>query len=111
MLSNSISTLVPGQGCRAELLDERGHITGDLRVYVTKDDVRIDVEPGLGEAIRATLEKFVIMDDVTIADVTAQAAHFTIAGPKIAEFVAALGGEIPAALWSNRFGMLGGVGT
>ena len=111
MLSNSITTLAPGKGCRAELLDERGHIVGDLRVYVTENDVRIDLEPGLAETVRATLEKYVIMDDVTLLDVTADSAHFTLTGPGLPALLASLGGELPAALWDHRAGVLGGVGT
>lgn len=111
MLSNSISTLIPGKGCRAELLDERGHILGDLRVYVGAEDVRIDLEPGRADLVRATLEKYVIMDDVTLEDVSATTAHFTATGPLAGDRIAALGGEVPPERWSHRVGPLGGVGA
>src|SRR5882724_1191332 len=64
MLSNSITTLSPGKGCRAEMLDERGHVVADLRVFVDGDLVLIDTEPGRAEQVRAALDKYVIMDDV-----------------------------------------------
>lgn len=111
MLSNSISTLSPGKGCRAELLDERGHILGDLRVYVGAEDVRIDLEPGRADLVRATLEKYVIMDDATLEDVSAATAHFTVTGPATAGLIGALGGEVPRDLWSHGIAPLGGVGA
>ncbi len=111
MLSNSISTLTPGTGCRAELLDERGHILGDLRVFVGAEDVRIDLEPGRAGLVRTTLEKYVIMDDVTLEDVSAAAAHFTVTGPKTGELIQGLDGEVPPTMWSHRVGLLGGFGA
>ncbi len=111
MLSNSISTLNPGKGCRAELLDERGHILGDLRVYVGAEDVRIDLEPGRVDLVRATLEKYVIMDDVTLEDVSAATAHFTVTGPAAGDLIGTLDGEVPLEMWSHRAGPLGGIGA
>src|SRR5437868_2429994 len=68
MLSNDINRLQAGQGCRAELLDEKAHVVADLRVFVDEDKVFLDAEPGRLDAARAMLDKYIIMDDVTLED-------------------------------------------
>ena len=95
MLSNRIAPLKAGQGCRAELLDERAHVIADLRLYVDADAVLIDTEPGLASVVRERLEKYVIMDDVAFEDATASLALVTLVGPKAA-----------TALWRNTGGVV-----
>lgn len=110
MLSNAISTLEPGSGCRAELLDDHGHVVGDLRVFVATDHVLIDLEPGRAELVREALDKFVIMDDVTIEDVTATLVQLTLVGPKAADVLrAVLGAEAPRAMFEHRTAVLAGI--
>ncbi len=95
MLSNSISTLKAGEGCRAELLDERGHVVADLRVYATEDHVLLDCEPGLADKVRTILDKYIIMDDAVFEDVTSSLALFTVSGPKAADALARAGLPAP----------------
>lgn len=95
MLSNAIKDLAPGQGCRAELLDDRGHVVADMRVYAGAEDLLIDLEPGDAASIREKLEKFVIMDDVTFRDDTDGLALVTVSGPKAEEVVRHLDLPVP----------------
>src|SRR5687767_14873226 len=99
MLSNAISTLKPGEGCRAELLNDHGHVVADLRVYSAEDHVLLDCEPGLAETVRATLEKYIIMDDATFED--APLALFTISGPKASERLISAGLPVPEKPYSH----------
>ncbi|HVO30057.1 MAG TPA: glycine cleavage T C-terminal barrel domain-containing protein [bacterium] len=110
MLSAPITTLAPGQGCRAELLDDRGHVVGDLRVLAGTDYVLLDTEPGRAEAVRTALDKFIIMDDVQLEDASTTLALFTVVGPKAPEVLRAiLAGEPPAPLWAHATFVLAGV--
>ena len=43
MLSNDVAALRPGQGCRAALLDVKGHVLSLMRVLVTTDAVLLEM--------------------------------------------------------------------
>ena len=43
MLSNDVAGLHSGQGCRAALLDVKGHVLSLMRVLVTSDDVLLEM--------------------------------------------------------------------
>jgi tRNA-modifying protein YgfZ len=92
MLSNAIAGLSPGQGCRAELLDERGHVVADFRVHVLDGEVQLDCEtPAISAKAFAALDKFIIMDDVQLTDASAGASVFTVSGPKAGDVLRAAG--------------------
>ncbi|HEV2492320.1 MAG TPA: aminomethyltransferase family protein [Terriglobia bacterium] len=66
MLSNDIKRLAPGQGTYATLLDLKGHIVADLRVYCASDLFLLDTDADLVEKLVQTLERYIIMDDVAV---------------------------------------------
>ena len=54
MVSNDVKGLRPGQGMYAALLDVRGHILADLRVFADEDQLIVDTDADLIEkALRA----------------------------------------------------------
>jgi glycine cleavage system T protein len=66
MLSNDVKGLVPGQGTHATLLDIKGHILADLRVYRERDQIVLETDADLVSKVMQTLERYIIMDDVTL---------------------------------------------
>lgn len=66
MLSNDVKSLGPGQGVYATLLDVKGHILADLRVYSEPDQVLLETDVDLIEKAINVLERYIIMDDVTL---------------------------------------------
>lgn len=109
MLSNDIAKLQAGEGCRAELLDERAHVIADLRIYVDADAVLLDTEPGLAEVVRARLDKYVIMDDVAFEDATDAQSLVTVSGARAADALEMAGVQaLPGALFAHRFGEIAG---
>ena len=66
MCSNDVESLRPGQGVRGFFLDVQGHIQADTRIFVSEDHVLIDCEPARPEQLREHLERFIVMDDVTL---------------------------------------------
>jgi folate-binding protein YgfZ len=66
MLSNDVKSLGPGQGMYATLLDVKGHILADLRVYSEPDQILLETDADLIEKTVKTLERYIIMDDVTL---------------------------------------------
>lgn len=92
MVSNDVSALVPGQACHAALLDTTGHIQADLYVHAFPDALVIETDPACFQVLSQTLSRFLIMEDVTLADVSHQWAIVTVLGDG-AETFADLPGE------------------
>lgn len=85
--TNDVNRLEVGQGCYACFLTIKGKLRGDGVIYRLHEALGVETEPELSEPLRASLEKFVIADDVQIEDVTATIKQGLILGPKATEFL------------------------
>jgi len=94
--SNSLDRLAPGHGAYTFFLNPQGRIQSDARVFVAADHVLLDCEPEVRERLQAHLESFIIMDDVTLEDVTNETFQIAVAGPKSAAAVAHFCDSLPA---------------
>lgn len=95
MITNNVRDLAPGYGVYAFLLNPQGHILGDLYAYNLGESLLIDTDRGQLEKILAVFDKYIIMDDVEVADGSAAINALSIAGPKAAQCFAATGIEVP----------------
>ena len=86
MVSNDVSSLQPGQGCHAALLDSTGHILADLRIHAYPDFFLIETDPSCLPVLSAILDKLLIMEDVQLVDVTTQWATLTVLGEGLPAF-------------------------
>ena len=68
MITNDIAGLEPGHGVHSVLTTVKGKIVSELFVFVREDDVLILVAQGDAAETKATLEKHIIMEDVTLTD-------------------------------------------
>ena len=92
MVSNDVLVLTPGQSCHVALLDSTGHLLADLRVHAFPDVLILETDPDCFPALLSTLDKFLIMEEVQLADVTAQWATLSVLGERASEFVASCPG-------------------
>jgi folate-binding protein YgfZ len=90
-ITNDVKKLGVGDGCYAALTTAKGKMESDLNVFNLADELLLDFEPGLTHAISQRLEKFIVADDVQIADVAPHYGLLSVQGPKAAEVVAAAG--------------------
>lgn len=72
MVSNDVAALAPGQSCRAAFLDTTGHILADLQVHALPDALMVETDPRCLPTLAEMLDKFLIMEDVEITDVSDQ---------------------------------------
>src|ERR1700750_2182375 len=80
MLSNDVAGRRAGEGCRAALMDAKGHLRAFLRVLVAEDVVRLKVAGGRRDEVLRALEhyrvaalvKLAAEDDVVFALVGAE---------------------------------------
>lgn len=92
ILTNNIKDLQPGQGIPSLLLNPQGHMMAELEVYGLADRLLVVTYEMIRERTAATLDKFIIMDDVVLEDVTAQLGTVSIEGPVSAKIISSLGG-------------------
>jgi folate-binding protein YgfZ len=99
MLSNDVAQLEPGgarSGCYALLLTPKGHIAADLHVLQRGDVFWLELAGEAAARVEARLEKYIIADDVRLADRSREFARLGLEGPRAAEVVAPLLGGAPA---------------
>jgi folate-binding protein YgfZ len=91
ILTNNIRDVQPGQGVPNLLLNPQGHIMAELEVYGLADRLLAVTYAMIRERTAATLDKFIIMDDVVMEDVTEQFGVISIEGPATPKVISALG--------------------
>ena len=82
MVTNNVRDLAPGHGVYAFLLNPQGHILGDLYAYNRGESLLVDTDQSQLEKILAVFDKYIIMDDVEVTNVSDQLTAIGIAGPK-----------------------------
>ncbi len=95
MVTNNVRDLERGRGVYAFLLNPQGHILGDLYAYNRGESLLVDTDQSQVEKILAVFDKYIIMDDVEVANVGDQLTAVGIAGPKSRETLQAAGFEVP----------------
>lgn len=95
MVTNNIRDLASGRGVYAFLLNPQGRILGDMLVYNLGEKLVVETDRAQVEKIVATFDHYIIMDDVEVADITAQQTALGLAGPKSRAVLTAAGIEVP----------------
>jgi folate-binding protein YgfZ len=88
IVSNDVKMLGEGRGTLALLLNPQGHILAELEIYALQDKLLVFSDVSVRERTIATLDKFIIMDDVTLSDVTEQFGSLAIEGPRAGTVIA-----------------------
>lgn len=91
MITNKIRDLAAGRGLYAFVLNAQGHILGDLYVYNRGEALLVDTDGSQSEKLLGVFRKYIIMDKVEIADLSATLTAIGVAGPKAGESLRAAG--------------------
>ncbi len=95
MVTNSIQQLQDGEGNYNFLLSVQGRIQGDATIFASPDALLIETDASQVPALMTLLDRFIIMDDVELADATGSQpglqSGLLIAGPKAASLLAQIG--------------------
>ena len=91
MVTNNIRDLAPNRGVYCFLLNAQGRIQGDFFAYNLGDSLLVDVDAMQRETVLAHFDKFIIMDDVEVADVSATLTAIGIGGPQALAVLRAAG--------------------
>lgn len=95
MVTNNIRDLAVNRGVYCFLLNAQGHIQADLYAYHIGESLLVDTAAELRDKVLAHFDKFIIMDDVEVADVTGTTAAIGLGGPRARAVMRAAGIEMP----------------
>lgn len=109
--SGDIRGLTPGRGVPGLLLNAQGHILAELDTFAEAERFLLLSHAMVGSRTFETLDKFIIMDDCALTDVTGDWGSFALEGPRAGDALAASCGvaldELP--LFGHQAAELAGV--
>jgi folate-binding protein YgfZ len=85
--SGNIRDLPPGQSALGLLLNAQGHMLGELVTLALEDRLLVLSHAFVRQRTFEILDKFIIMDDATLADETEKTGTLVIEGPKAPELL------------------------
>ena len=94
MVTNNIRDLALNHGVYSFLLNAQGRNQGDLVAYNRGDYLLVTTDRAQAPAIAEIFERYIIMDDVEVADISDKLGAVGIAGPKAREILALAGIDV-----------------
>src|ERR1039457_4200235 len=94
-VTNNIRDLAPNHGVYCFLLNAQGRIQADFYAYNLGDSLLVDTDARQRDTVLAHFEKFIIMDDVEVSDVSATMTSVGIAGPQALTVLRSAGIQSP----------------
>jgi folate-binding protein YgfZ len=92
ILTNDIKTLSAGQGSVSLLLNPQGHILAEIETYALPESLFCVSYAMIRERLIEVVEKYIIMDDVTLKDESQRFGTLGIEGPRAAAVAQAIAG-------------------
>jgi folate-binding protein YgfZ len=84
ILTNNIKDLAPGLGNVSLMLNPQGHIFAEIETYALAESLFCVSYAMIRERLIEAIEKYIIMDDVTLTDESQRYGTLAIEGPKAA---------------------------
>jgi folate-binding protein YgfZ len=92
--TNDVKRLAVGQGCEAFVTNVKGRILGHVWIEASDKALRLDAGPVAVDRLLAHLERYIINEDVTIADRTMELGQLLVTGPSAPNAILPLFGEV-----------------
>jgi hypothetical protein len=110
LLTCDVREVAPGRGAYGLVLNKQGKVQADATIVASADAVYLGVTARDASELRAYLDRFLIMEDAEVRDVSADVAWVTLHGATAAP-VAAAGAERVFALAFGSVPWTGGGGA
>lgn len=94
--TNDILKLAVGQGCEAFVCNVKGRILGFITVFVTESSLWIETVPGAATGLIAHLDRYLIREEVTLTDQSANVTEVLLTGPQARTMLSAVIGDVSA---------------
>lgn len=85
MVTNNIRDLAVNRGNYSFLLNAQGRILGDLYAYNRGDFILLETAAWQAPKLKEAFDKFIIMDDVEITDISEKLTSLGVQGPRAKE--------------------------
>src|ERR1700690_3786900 len=82
MVSNNVRDLAAGHGVYAFMLNAQGRIQADLYVFQRGESLLVDIEREQREKVLQLFDRYIIADDVEIADISDTLRAVALTGPE-----------------------------
>jgi folate-binding protein YgfZ len=102
MVTNNVRDLAVGHGVYNFVLTPQGRIVGDLVAYNRGDFLLVTTDQAQAAAIKEFFDRYIIMDDVEVADVGDKLSAVGVAGPRATGTLQKAGVEIPHELEAGQ---------
>ena len=100
--TNEIESLQPGQGAPTVLTTDRGRILDLITVLNLEDHVLLLTSPQTRDDVIQWIDKYTIVEDVTLEDVTRDTGMLSVIGPKSHDFLEGITGTELRSLGLNQ---------
>jgi folate-binding protein YgfZ len=90
--TNNVAALEPGQGAPTILTTDRGRILDVVTVVHAGDHLLLLTSPGMAQAVMEFLDRYTIMEDMEVEDVSASLAMPSLWGPACGALLQSAGG-------------------
>ncbi len=81
LVSNDVTALKPNQGIYAAILNQQGKVLGDTRVLCSENSLYLDLWEPIKDKILEHLNRYLVADEVEIADRTSEYGTLSLQGP------------------------------
>jgi folate-binding protein YgfZ len=107
MTTQHVEQMKPGEGAYAFFLNAQGRILADVNLFCFEDSFLLDTEPETRQKLFEHLDRYIIADDVALADETDATAAIAVEGPQALKLLESLGAPLPEApytwtAWGSR---------
>src|SRR5216684_6816556 len=96
MVTNNVRDLAQGHGVYAFLLNPQGKIQADLYAFHRGESLLVETEHAQVETVLQIFDRYIIMDDVEVENLTGKVAVVAMVGPESIATLAAIGMVVPA---------------
>jgi folate-binding protein YgfZ len=100
--TNDIGRLTPGTGCEAFCTDVKGKLVAHVWVLAHANRLELLTLPAQAPTLIAHLDRYLIREDVQLADASAESVWFVLRGAKAGDCLAKLGASLPLAPWQHQ---------
>jgi folate-binding protein YgfZ len=104
MVSNDVKALKPGDGQYATVLNQQGKVLGDARVLCSDNSLYLDLWESIKDKIAEHLNRYLVADEVEIADRTDEYGIISLQGPQAEDCLRRIVGQsdLPAVSVAHR---------
>lgn len=71
LVTCDVSKVEPGRGAFGLVLNKQGKIQSEVEILASDEGLLVGVSPGVAERLHASLDKFLVMEDAELGDVSA----------------------------------------